>query len=150
MEGFERSTVIHRPTEEVFGYLADLAHDAAWRREWVAASNVSEGPIGVGSRFRLVARFLGRESATEYEVTEYEPNRSVAWKALSGPLPLRFRRTFESVEGGTRVAIRYDADIRGLLRLFGPPFARMGRRQLDGDLPVLKSLLETGASEPRP
>jgi hypothetical protein len=50
----------------------------------------------------LTGEFLGRRVPTIYEVTEYEPNRSAAWKAVSGPLPLKFRRIFERGEGGTR------------------------------------------------
>jgi len=145
MEGFELSIVINRPTEEVFGVLANLENDVKWRREWVEAKNTSEGPLGVGTTFRLVSEFLGRRSETEYEVTEYEPNRIAAWKAVSGPLPLTFRRTFERVEGGTRVTIRYEAEIRGFLKLAGPLVARMGKRQLEGDFPKLKELMEARA-----
>lgn len=80
MDGFELSTVINRPIEEVFGCLANLENDI---------------------------------NPTEYEVTEYEPNRIAAWQTVPGPLPLTFRRTFERVEGGTRVTIRYEAELRG-------------------------------------
>jgi hypothetical protein len=66
----------------------------------------------------LTGALPGRRLATEYEAIAYEPNRLVAWKAVSGPLPLTFSRAFEGVEGGTRVTMRYEGD-RGLLRLAG-------------------------------
>lgn len=146
MDGFESSIVINRPTGEVFAFLADLENDAKWRREWVAATKVSDGPIGVGTRFRLIGKFLAWENATEYVATEYEPDRTAAWKAVSGPLPLIFRRTFEGVEGATRVTIRYEGEMRGLLGLVRPVLVGMGRRQLRGDFPILKRLMETGTS----
>ena len=102
MEGFELSIMINRPIEEVFGFLANLENDLEWRREWVDAKNTSGGSLGVGATFRLSSEFLGRQIPTVYEVIEYEPNRRAAWKAVSGPLPLTFQRTFERVEGGTR------------------------------------------------
>ena len=145
MGAFELSIVINRPTEEVFAVLANLENDVKWRREWIEAKNTSEGPLGVGATFRLVSKFLGRRIEVEYEVTEYEPNRITAWKAVSGPLPLIFRRTFERVEGGTRVTIRYEGELRGFFKLAGPLVVSMGKRQLEGDFPKLKELMEARA-----
>jgi uncharacterized membrane protein len=145
MEGFELSIVINRPIEEVFAVLANLENDVKWRREWVDARKTSEGPIGVGSTFRLVGQFLRWRSETVYEVIEYEPNWITTWKAVSGPLPLTFRRTFERIEGGTRVTIRYEAEPRGFLKPTVPLLARMGKRQLEADFPKLKELMEARA-----
>ncbi len=145
MEGFELSIVINRSVEEVFAVLANLENDVKWRREWVDARKTSEGPIGLGSTFRLVGQFLCWRSETVYEVIEYEPNRIVSWKTVSGPLPLTFRRIFERVGGGTRVTIRYEAEPHGFLKLAMPLLVRMGKRQLGGDFPKLKELMETRA-----
>ena len=137
MRGFELSIVIHRPTEEVFAFLANLENDVKWRGEWIEAKNTSEGSLGVGATFCLVGEFLGRRIETVYEVTEYEPNRITAWKSLSGPLPLTFRRTFERVEGGTRVTIRYEGGATRLSKAGRAPLAGMGKRLLEGDFPRL-------------
>jgi hypothetical protein len=53
-------------------------------------------------------------------------------------LPLTFSRAFEIVDGGTRVTMRYEMEMRALLRLAAPLLASMGRRQLEGDYPRLK------------
>lgn len=145
MEGFEMSIVINRPTEEVFGFLANLENDAKWRREWVEAKNTSEGSLGVGATFRLSSELLGRQIPTVYEVIKYEPNRIAAWKTVSGPLPLTFQRNFELVESGTRVTIRYEAEIRGLLKLMKPLVVNAGRQALHRDFPKLKELMEARA-----
>ena len=99
----------------------------------------------MGARYRLTGALLGRRIATEYETIAYEPTRLAAWKAVSGPLPLTFSRTFEGVEGGTRVTMRYDQE-HGVLRLAGPLVAGIGRRQLEGDYPRLKEQLEPASS----
>jgi uncharacterized membrane protein len=145
MKPVESSVVINRPLEACFAYLTDLGNDLEWRREWVAAEKTTDGPHGVGTRYRLTGALLGRRIATEYETIAYEPNRRVAWKAVSGPVPLTFSRAFEAVEGGTRVSMRYEGE-HGILRLGGPLVAGIGRRQLEGDYPRLKELLEPASS----
>ena len=145
MKPVETSVVLNGPIEDCFAFLADLGNDVQWRREWIGAEKTTDGPHGVGARYRLTGALLGRRIATEYETIAYEPTRLAAWKAVSGPLPLTFSRVFEGVEGGTRVTMRYEGD-RGLLRLAGPLVAGIGRRQLEGDFPKLKQVMESVAS----
>jgi len=145
MKPVELSVVINRPLEACFAYLTDLANDLEWRREWIDAEKTTDGPHGVGARYRLTGALLGRRIATEYETIAYEPTRLASWKAVSGPLPLTFSRTFDAVEGGTRVTMRYEGD-SGLLNLAGPLVAVIGRRQMEGDFPKLKQVMESAAS----
>ena len=145
MERYELNTVVNRPTEEVFTVIANLENDLKWRSEWVDARKTSEGPIGTGTRFSLFAKAFGRRIETVYETIEYEPNRIAAWKAMSGPLPLTFRRTVERVEGGTRITIIYEAVLRGFFKLVMPLLAGSVRRQHEGDLRKLKELMEARA-----
>jgi hypothetical protein len=89
---------------------------------------------------------LGRRTGgTVYEVTEYEPNQVAAWKTVSSPLALTFKRTFESVDGGTRLAIRYDTQARGFFKLMLFLMVGLVKRQHAGDLRKVKELMETGA-----
>lgn len=41
------------------------------------------------------------------------------------------------------VTIRYHGELRGLLNLVDPLLAGIGRRQLEGDVPRLKQVLES-------
>jgi hypothetical protein len=93
----------------------------------------------------LIGELFGRQIPTVYEVIEYEPNRIAAWKAVSGPLPLTFWRTIERVEGGRRVTIRYEAEMRGFFKLIKPLVISAGKRALQGDFPKLKELMEARA-----
>jgi uncharacterized membrane protein len=145
MEGFELTIMINRPIEEAFGFLSNLENDIKWRSEWVETRNTSGGTLGVGATFCLTGEFLGRRVPTNYEVIEYEPNRSAAWKTVSGPLPLTFQRTFERVEGGTRFTIRYEPEVRGFFKLVMSLLAGSVKRQHEGDLHKVKELMETGA-----
>ena len=145
MEGFELSIVINQPIEEVFGFLTNLENDLKWRSEWVNAKNTSGGPLSVGATFRLSSELLGRQIPTVYEVIGYEPNRIAAWKTVSGPLPLTFRRSFERVEGGTRFTIRYETELRGFFKLVMSLLAGTVKRQHEGDLRKVRELMEARA-----
>jgi hypothetical protein len=86
----------------------------------VDAKKTSEGTIGLGTHFSLFAKAFGRRIETVYKTIEYEPNRIAAWKAMSGPIPLTFRRAVERVEGGTHITIIYEAELRGFFKLVMP------------------------------
>jgi uncharacterized membrane protein len=148
MGGFETSVVVRRPLEEVAAYLSDLQNDPQWRREWVDAEPVSAGPLGVGTTTALLGEVWGRRMKAVYEVARYEPNRQTEWRTVSGPLPLTFRRGFQEAGGGTRVTFTYDAQPSAVLKLVEPIAIRMGRRQLDGDIPGLRAILEGKTSSP--
>jgi hypothetical protein len=130
MKPVELSVVINRPLEECFAYLADPSNDLEWRREWIEAEKTTDGPHGVGARYRLTGTLLGRRIATVYETIAYEPSRQAAWTAVSGPLPLTFSRAFEPVEGGTRVTMRYPGGPRSPQA--GGPARRWHRQAPDG------------------
>jgi uncharacterized membrane protein len=146
MDAFELSIMIERPIEEAFAVLANLENDVKWHSAFVEVRNTSGGSLGVGARFLVFEGLRGRRTpATEYEVTEYEPNRVAAWKTVSGPLQLRFWRTFERVDGGTRFAVRYEGAPRGFLTLAWPLITRVAKRQQGGDMRKLKELMEVRA-----
>ena len=146
MDAIELSIVIKRPIEESFAFLANLENDVKWHSAFVEVRKTSGGSLGVGARFLVFEGVLGRRTpGTEYEVTEYEPNRIAAWKTVSGPLQLRFWRTFERVESGTRFAARYEGEPRGFLMLAWPLITRMVKRLQEGDMRKLKELLEVRA-----
>jgi hypothetical protein len=147
MDAFELSIMIKRPIEEAFAVLANLEKDVKWHSAFVETRNMSGGCLGVGARFLVFEGLLGRRAGggTVYEVTEYEPNRIAAWKTVSGPLQLKFWRTFERVESGTRFAVRYEGEPRGFLKLAWPLITRMVKRQQGGDMRKLKELMEVRA-----
>ena len=67
-------TTVHsrRDIEDVFAYLAEFSHSADWDPGVLEAQRLTEAPVALGTRFRVVASFLGREVPLEYEVTGYE------------------------------------------------------------------------------
>ena len=56
-----------------FAYLSRFDRAAEWDPGVEAGEMVTPEPVGVGSRFRLVARFLGRRIPLDYEIVELRP-----------------------------------------------------------------------------
>jgi carbon monoxide dehydrogenase subunit G len=138
------SIVINRPLEEVFSFLSNLENNMKWRSGMIKAEKVSEGPIGVGTTYRMINNFFGRQVEGEAVVTEYELNRKYSTMNKSG-LPIKTQRMFEPVEGGTRVTFSVETEVGGFFKLVEPLMARIGRRRLEADAVMVKALIESGA-----
>ena len=139
------SLVIQRPAEEVFDYLADPEKVVMWQAWAVEIEQESEGPRGVGTRFRDVRKFLGRRIESSIEFTEYEPPKTLSLKVSTGPIPFRIRQSLESADGATRVVVHAEGEPGGFFKLAEPLVGRAAERQMRGDFETLKDLLETGA-----
>ncbi len=139
----ETSVVINRPIDEVFEFMANSENDPQWQSGAQEVMKTSEGPTGVGTTYTTVSRFLGRRLEATVEYTAYEPNKRVAIKATSGPIPFQSETTFEpAAGGGTKVTNNGEGDAGGFFKLAEPLVARMLKRQFDTDTANLKDLLE--------
>src|SRR6266511_2104366 len=138
------SIVINRPLEEVFVFLSNLENNLKWRSGMIKAEKISEGPIGVGTTYRMINNFFGRQVEGEAVVTEYELNRKYATMNKSG-LPIKTQRVFEPVEGGTRVTFAVETEVGGFFKLVEPLMVRIGKRRLEADALMVKDIIESGA-----
>jgi len=140
----ESTAVINRPVEEVFAVLSNLENSLKWDSGILEVKRTSQGPIGVGTTWQAVRKGLGQRIETEVEVTEYEPNQKCTQKGKS-PFPVQVLWLFDSVEGGTRVNGRIEAEPGGFFKLAEPLVASMGKRLIEADLANLKDLMEAHA-----
>jgi uncharacterized membrane protein len=141
----EGSVIIRRPIEEVFAYVGDLRHSPEWQAGLLEVRKVTEGPLGVGTRFTVVRKLLGRKLELSSEFVAYEPNTMVTFR-FSGSVPGEGSYLFESTQEGTRVTSRVEMRPRGFSRLAESLIAASLRRQMQANLPALKGQLEYPAS----
>jgi Polyketide cyclase / dehydrase and lipid transport len=121
--------LIERPVEEVFDFVADQRNEPAYNPRMLQSEKITEGPIGVGTRFRATARSGGRAAEMLIEVTQFDrPRRLGSLTTMSG-VDVDGGLTFEPVAGGTRMNWSWEVSPRGPLRLLGPLVAHLGRRQ---------------------
>ena len=136
------STVINRPIDEVFALAGDPAKDASWATVMVESYRTSDGPLEKGATLVQVLRFLGKRIAARCEITEYEAERRLGFTMVAGPNKGAHERTFEAVDGGTRVTMLTRGDNAGLFKISDPLLKRLATRQMAADLAILKELLE--------
>ena len=138
MTKIERTLTIHRLVAEVFAYICDAEHGRNYISGQRAAHKTSTGPMGIGTTFATSSRFP-RRGAT-FEITEYEPDRRLAWKAMSGA---RATTTwgFQPSGPSTRVTFTQVADANGLFRLPQSLLQELANGRVDHDLAALKELL---------
>ncbi len=133
---------INRPVEEVFAYVTDTRNQPEWSSSVLEASLEGSGPIGVGSRMKSVAKFLGRKIDVTAEVTEYDPNRKFSARSLSGPFKGESEFRFETTDQGTRLRLLAEGETGGLFKLADPVLSAIAQRTIQTDLHTLKDLLE--------
>lgn len=142
---YEYTTVINRPREEVFDYMQDISREHEWQPNLREAEQIPEGEPGVGTQRRYVSEFMGRRFENVYVNTAYEPYHKVAYTTTpESDTQATGEVIWEEVEGGTRVTMRVEADVGGVLR-FVPKgvIASVGKKELADSLARVKSLLES-------
>lgn len=118
----ERSVIINRPIELVFAFMTDIDNLSKWIPAVVKSEKSSPGPMGVGTTEHEVFRsfFLLRGENTSV-VTEYQPNKKIAWKTTSSLFPpWETTYNFESVESGTKVTYILLWELKGLYKPLKP------------------------------
>jgi uncharacterized protein YndB with AHSA1/START domain len=137
------SVVIERAPDEVWKIVADLDTHAEWRPAIVELRQVSEGPLGVGSRIREVLDWRGREIVIDDVVTAFEPPHHLGihggWKAADFEVDFRLEPHGE----GTEATMDWPLHPKSLLMKIAAPF--MGgamRRATKEELELLKEYVE--------
>jgi uncharacterized membrane protein len=138
---------IDRPPEVVWEYMENAEHNPEWLSNMQSARWTSEPPIAVGSRYEQVARFLGKEVRTSFEVTALDPGRSITISSLPGSsFPIKIKRQVEPL-GDSRSRVREIAggDAGGFYRVAEPLLRAIVARNITRAYGRLKQLLETAA-----
>ena len=142
MAHYNASVDTPRPLEEVFAYLSDFSTTAEWDPGVVEAERLTEPPIREGSEFRLLARFLGRETPLTYRVVEFDPPKAVTVRGENASVVSLDRMTFEPAGEGTLITYDAELSLKGPMKLADPllglAFKRVGDRALAGLRQTLK------------
>jgi len=131
---------IHRPPAEVFAFLADGENDRRWRSGVLDVRHKSGQ--GKGAIYEQgVKGPLGRRVPADYEVTAYEPDRLIRFRAIAGPVRPEGSYQLEPVDGGTRVTFALHCSPSGAAKLMAPMVAKTMRLEV-AQLDRLRAALE--------
>jgi uncharacterized protein YndB with AHSA1/START domain len=141
---FTNTITINRGTDVVFAYLADFSNVPRWNYAISETRKTSDGPVGVGSRYRQTRTLPGRSEET-FEVTSFDPGRRLAIRGGLGPFHSEVVYVLTPAEGGTTVTNTMNLQATGPLRLVAPLAAARVKSAVAGNLAALKQLLEAAA-----
>jgi len=119
---FEQELSIRSPPEDVFDYVVDASKLASWQIHKTSVEPLTDGPPGLGSRFRECTKPPGmKEFEQVVEFSEFERPSRLAVHIVEGPQPVDGTWTFTpDGDGGTRVRCIVEGELRGPARFFGP------------------------------
>jgi uncharacterized membrane protein len=143
MINVEVSTVINRPIEEVFAFVSNFENHPQWEANFLEGKRLTPDTVEVGTRYQCVLKVPGQRVVSLIDITEYEPNRSIAFR---GDQPAQAKpvgsMTFEAVENSTKVTLLPRPEFGGIFKLLEPLMAGYIKRSNVEHLRRLKDLLE--------
>lgn len=135
----ENTVEIARTPEAVFDYLADLGNEVHWNPDCVSMQKLTDGPVGVGTRFRAKWK---QGPVIESTCTVFERPRT--WRYENGgPISVELTVTLEATpSGSTRMTSHGVWTPNGWFRLAFPVFIRVMRRAERGVVANARQALE--------
>ena len=142
MAGFDLREWISRPPRDVFDFMVSPDNAPKVVPSVKRMVKLTEGPVGVGTRYRETRLMDGRERQAELDVVAYEPDQKYAMKNVTEGIETVYRYTFHPETDGTRVDLHCEVKAGGLKKLMLPLVASILKKE-DGDhLQRLKKALE--------
>jgi uncharacterized protein YndB with AHSA1/START domain len=122
----ENTGEIARTPEDVFDYLSDMANEIAYNPDCVSMKRLTDGPVGVGTKYR--AKWKQSPGVIITECTQHERPR--VWTYVNGgPISVTLTVTLEpTATGGTRMTSRSEWSPHGWFRFIFPIFVLVMRR----------------------
>ena len=136
--------LIRRPVEEVFDFVADERNEPTYNPNMLVSEKVTDGPLGVGSRFRATIRSGGRPLGMQIEYTAFDPPHLLASTSRMAAADFSGTLTFTPTPAGTRLRWSWQARPKGAVRLLAPVFTPIGARQERRMWTLLRDHLEAG------
>jgi carbon monoxide dehydrogenase subunit G len=132
--------------EAAFDYLANFESVAEWDPGVSEATRVDEGPLVVGSQFRVVVK----TGPLVYEVQELEPGRRIRLVAETSTLRSDDVITVLPADGGATVSYDADLSVRGWAVVFSPLLSLVFNRIGDKAAAGLRAKLDELAAASAP
>ena len=141
-------TMIEATPDTVWAFVGD---PASWPETMSAITRVevlTDGEVGVGTRFAETRVMFGREATEEMTIAAYEPPHRMLFQAESGGTKYESVMRLEPAEGGrTRAVFEFTASPQALsARVLGAVFAPLMKgslcKAIEGDLADIKAACE--------
>ena len=136
--------VITRPAAAVAAYAADPSNAPAWYENITSVKWETGPPLRTGFRIAFTARFLGRQLAYTYEITDFIPAQRLVMRTAQGPFPMETTYTWQAIDDhSTWMTLRNRGEPAGFSQLATPLMTIAIRRANRKDLRNLRAILQT-------
>src|SRR3954471_19299128 len=105
---FRATTVIDRPIEDVFRFLADGENDPKFSPRVLEIRKTTDGPPGAGTVYKSTVKDAGMKTQREFELTEVEAPTKIRWRETSKNLVTAAEGGYDlepAGEGATKVTV---------------------------------------------
>jgi hypothetical protein len=127
---FDVTTVIDRPIEAVFAFLAAGTNDPKFSPRVQEIHQSTDGPPGVGTVFNSVVKDAGMTTNREFEITEFVAPTRIRWAERSKNIVTAREGGYdlERAAGGTKVTLYNVLEGHGFGKLLAPLALSSARR----------------------
>jgi len=133
-------TLIRRPAEDVFDFCSDLHSELRWNPRVKYVEKLTEGPVGVGTRYRAQ---WANSGPTVVEVVQFDRPRSWETHTNARGMSIRFQGTVTDAAPGARYTADLELRPRRLARLVAPLALWAMRRQDQQNMRRIREALES-------
>jgi len=142
---------INRPVQDVYGFFLDMERSIVATDPTVeSVVKTTTGPLGAGSTFLIRQPVMGKVREQTMRIIEVEPERRIEIEAAFGPVRPRIQLIFEPVSAGTHVTFSGNSRPVGPFRLVPFLMDRIGQRNWERRLGLIKAVLEKGEDAESP
>jgi len=142
---FEGTTVVDRPIDEVFRFLAVGINDPKFSPRVQKIVQKTPGPPGVGTIFASTVKDAGMTTEREFEITEFDEPRRIRWTERSKNIVTAVDGGYDlepSGNGSTKVTIFNTLEGHGIGKLVAPLALRAARKDAPAFALRIKSAIE--------
>lgn len=129
MKTIERVVAVNKPAAAVWEYLSDFRSTNDWDPGTKQTTRES-GDGGVGTVYKNVSEFAGKEVEIVYTVTEMTPGQSYTLVGTTDALTSTDTITVSGTDATAEVTYRAEFEFHGLTKLadpfMGPPLKKLG------------------------
>jgi len=142
MATFEMTEWVARPPKVVFQFVTDSANAPEVNDSVLRMEKLTDGPVGVGTRYQETRLMDGKEQQADLEVVAFENGSWYTVRNETQGIETVYEYKFSPELDGTRIDLTCTVNARGLKKVMVPVVVNILKKEDGGHLQRLKSAME--------
>jgi hypothetical protein len=138
------SSEINCSLETLAQFVLDIPNIPQWSGAFVTVRDFSGQPVGLGTTWQAVSKFMGREFVSDNQVIAFKEGRLCVLSVDGGVFTGTNTWIFEGTEDGRAIfTIRGEGEMKSVLTSLAIPLIRtQAQNQMLSDIQNMKAILE--------